>query len=86
VTSPTAQRLKRRCFELLGIRPYDDEWADGLQILRYNRSKAFVSHFDYIDEAPFSPWDSANGGVNRWGTSLHGMQAASAYSRLDLCV
>jgi len=25
-------RLKKRCFELLGIRPYNDAWADGLQV------------------------------------------------------
>jgi hypothetical protein len=29
-------RLKRRCFDLLGIRPYDETWADGLQVCLAN--------------------------------------------------
>lgn len=32
MTSPVALKLKRRIFELLGIRPYMDNWADGIQV------------------------------------------------------
>lgn len=31
-TSDIAMKLKRRCFELLGITPYEETWADGLQV------------------------------------------------------
>ncbi len=31
-TSDVAMKLKRRCFELLGIQPYEEYWADGLQV------------------------------------------------------
>ena len=40
--SPTAMIVKRRCFETLGFPNYQEDMADGLQILRYNQSKAYV--------------------------------------------
>ena len=39
-----AMALKRRCFELLGMEPYNEHWADGLQILRYNTTTAYINH------------------------------------------
>ena len=65
LSSPTAMRLKKRCFELLGIRPYMDGWADGLQILRYNLTQAYNSHHDYLEYTPGSRLDSHSGGANR---------------------
>lgn len=66
LVSPASLRLKRRIFELLGIRPFRDGWADGLQVLRYNRTKAYNSHFDYLEYSPGSRLDSSRpGGVNR---------------------
>ena len=65
MNSPTALRMKKRCFELLGIRPFYDSWADGLQVLRYNLTQAYNSHFDYLDFTPGARLDSFNGGHNR---------------------
>ena len=45
----SAMLLKKRCFKVLGIDPYNEEMADGLQVLRYNVSKAYKSHLDYLD-------------------------------------
>jgi hypothetical protein len=43
-TSRVAMDLKQRCFELLGMSPYNEHWADGLQILRYNTTTAYINH------------------------------------------
>ena len=43
-SSKVAMDLKRRCFELLGMNPYNEHWADGLQILRYNTTTAYINH------------------------------------------
>lgn len=48
-SSPIAMRLKRRVFDVLGMRPYDEELADGLQVLRYNRSRAYIPYVLWID-------------------------------------
>jgi hypothetical protein len=32
LSSPVALALKKRCFQLLGIHPYEETWADGLQV------------------------------------------------------
>ena len=40
----------RRIFEFLG---YDEAWEghdDGLQVLRYNQSAAFIPHMDYMTD------------------------------------
>jgi hypothetical protein len=90
MSSPVAMKLKHRIFELLGIRPFMDAWADGLQvrrpalscatyngmltmsrslpqkILRYNLTKAYNSHFDYLDVPPGSRFDTRKiGNANR---------------------
>lgn len=70
-TSEVAIRLKKRCFELLGMHPYNEHWADGLQILRYNVSTAYINHLDYIEsESTDHDWDSAKDGTNRFATIL----------------
>ncbi|GAB5033500.1 Hypothetical protein NocV09_01400340 [Nannochloropsis oceanica] len=72
-TSPIAMKLKRRVFDLLGMRPYVETWADGLQVLRYNESKAYISHLDYLEVNDRSnhDFDSAReGGTNRFATVL----------------
>lgn len=69
MVSPASLRLKRRIFELLGIRPYNNAWADGLQILRYNTTQAYNSHFDYLETTPTGRLNSARrGGANRFAT------------------
>mmetsp|Transcript_12557 Transcript_12557/g.25611 ORF Transcript_12557/g.25611 Transcript_12557/m.25611 type:complete len:562 (+) Transcript_12557:152-1837(+) len=68
----SAMLLKKRCFKVLGIDPYNEEMADGLQVLRYNVSKAYKSHLDYLDRTPSSShdFDSAGLGTNRYATIL----------------
>ena len=59
--------MKRRGFSLLGL-PYDEEFADGLQVLRYNQSTAYISHLDWIDGNSDHDYDSAVDGTNRYAT------------------
>ena len=69
--SETAMTLKKRCFELLGIRPYNNDWADGLQILRYNVTGGYNAHMDYIsdpDGGRLHNYDAERGGSNRFAT------------------
>ena len=43
-------KRNRRVFELAG---FDDYWpwmAEGLQVLRYNTTKAYTNHYDYFEE------------------------------------
>lgn len=42
--SDLARVLKKRVFELLGISPYEEMMADGLQVLRYNQTTAYRHH------------------------------------------
>ena len=71
--SKVALRLKRRAFDLLGIFPYDETLADGLQILRYNQTTAYIDHLDWIEPMLGSDhnWDSTSDeGTNRYATIL----------------
>jgi len=73
VNSPTALNIKKRSFELLGIRPYDESFADGIQILRYNQTTAYISHMDWIEPTKLNnnhDWESAGSGTNRYATIL----------------
>lgn len=42
--------LRRRIFELLGYDEFLDGHDDGLQVLRYNKTKAYVQHMDYLKD------------------------------------
>lgn len=44
-----AQTIKRRCMTVLGFDEYHESHTDGLQILRYNLTKAYTPHMDYLD-------------------------------------
>jgi len=58
---------------LLFLRPYVETWADGLQVLRYNESKAYINHLDYLEvnEQADHDFDSGReGGTNRFATVL----------------
>ena len=73
VNSPTALGIKKRSFDLLGIRPYDETFADGIQILRYNQTTAYISHMDWIEPTKLNndhDWESSGGGTNRYATIL----------------
>ncbi len=69
----TAQKVKRRCFSLLGIDEYEESMSDGLQILRYNLTKAYTSHYDYLEDKAnkeLYDYDSSMKGGNRFATIL----------------
>jgi hypothetical protein len=68
-----ALALKKRIFEVLG---YDEYWNghdDGLQVLRYNTSQAYIQHDDYLsdpDKRDSFDYESAKKGGNRYATVL----------------
>ena len=70
--SKSAMDLKRRCFDVLGIRPYKENMADGLQVLRYNVTTAYIGHLDWIDPSPAVEHDFVTDGKgsNRFATIL----------------
>lgn len=68
-----AMEVKRRCFDVLGFDEYYESMADGLQVLRYNKTTAYVPHLDWIDDPGRRQehnFDSAGTGSNRFGTIL----------------
>jgi prolyl 4-hydroxylase len=72
LSTPTAKRLKRRAFDMLNLK-YDEEMADGIQVLRYDRKQAYVAHTDYFPvssntERGSHNFDSSTGGTNRFAT------------------
>lgn len=73
VNSPTALAIKKRSFDLLGVRPFDESFADGIQILRYNQTTAYIAHMDWIEPTKLNnnhDWESAGTGTNRYATIL----------------
>lgn len=69
----TAMIIKKRCFELLGFDTYNDAYADGLQILRYNQTNAYSSHLDYLEDTSNIEaynYDTSKNGGNRFATIL----------------
>mmetsp|Transcript_8773 Transcript_8773/g.19860 ORF Transcript_8773/g.19860 Transcript_8773/m.19860 type:complete len:458 (+) Transcript_8773:895-2268(+) len=67
-----ALTVKRRCFRTLGFDEYYESHTDGLQILRYNQTNAYVPHMDYLSDAAKEPYDmrSEGRGGNRFATIL----------------
>jgi len=69
--SPTARAVKKRAIQLLGMEPYEDEMTDGLQVLRYNTSKAYIPHIDFLDDNDSGhDYDASKKGSNRFATIL----------------
>lgn len=69
----TAVKVKKRCFEALGFDEYWESHGDGLQILRYNVSKAYNSHLDWIEDKSGQlehDYESGGSGGNRFATIL----------------
>ena len=69
----TAVKVKKRCFEALGFDEYWESFGDGLQILRYNISKAYNSHLDWIEDKSgelHHDFESKGTGGNRFATIL----------------
>eukprot|EP00616_Rhizochromulina_sp_CCMP1243_P003024 CAMPEP_0118962014 /NCGR_PEP_ID=MMETSP1173-20130426/499_1 /TAXON_ID=1034831 /ORGANISM="Rhizochromulina marina cf, Strain CCMP1243" /LENGTH=508 /DNA_ID=CAMNT_0006910229 /DNA_START=69 /DNA_END=1595 /DNA_ORIENTATION=+ len=70
-SSRLARILKERAVDVLGMLPYDEEITDGLQVLRYNVSTAYISHHDYLDDnGGGHDYDSSKDGSNRFATVL----------------
>lgn len=62
-----------RCFDVLGFDEYLEGHADGLQILRYNLTTAYIPHMDWFattDATNNDDYDSAKKGGNRFATIL----------------
>jgi hypothetical protein len=62
-----------RGFQVLGFDEYIESFSDGLQILRYNLTTAYVPHMDYIDTGGAileHDYDSSTVGGNRFATIL----------------
>mmetsp|Transcript_17929 Transcript_17929/g.41347 ORF Transcript_17929/g.41347 Transcript_17929/m.41347 type:complete len:640 (-) Transcript_17929:74-1993(-) len=69
----TAIKIKKRCFNALGFDEYLESHSDGLQILRYNVSKAYNSHLDWIEDRGGQlqhDYESSGTGGNRFATIL----------------
>ncbi|KAL3800190.1 hypothetical protein HJC23_001111 [Cyclotella cryptica] len=68
-----AQAVKRRCMNVLGFDEYEESLTDGLQVLRYNKTTAYIPHLDWIDDYQKKEehnYDSAGVGSNRFATIL----------------
>lgn len=63
-TSDTSIALQKRAAAVLGMAPFDSEMMDGLQVLRYNASKAYIPHVDFLDD---------NNGGHDFDSSQQGM-------------
>jgi hypothetical protein len=69
----TALKVKRRCLSTLGFDEYIEGHTDGLQILRYNTTTAYIPHMDYMTERGTKErhdYASARKGGNRYATIL----------------
>jgi hypothetical protein len=63
----------RRAFQLLGFDEYHEELADGIQLLRYNRTTAYATHIDYFldpNHDDIYDYDTSGKGGNRYATIL----------------
>eukprot|EP00559_Dactyliosolen_fragilissimus_P002478 CAMPEP_0184865724 /NCGR_PEP_ID=MMETSP0580-20130426/18819_1 /TAXON_ID=1118495 /ORGANISM="Dactyliosolen fragilissimus" /LENGTH=640 /DNA_ID=CAMNT_0027365023 /DNA_START=48 /DNA_END=1967 /DNA_ORIENTATION=- len=69
----TAMKIKKRCMKALGFDEYIESFTDGLQVLRYNKTTAYIPHMDWIDDPGNRQehnYDSAGVGTNRFATVL----------------
>lgn len=68
--SPRARELQERAFKLLRM-PYDEDYSDGFQVLRYKPGQFYNSHVDYFnlkEEGSRQTYDVSSGGANRVAT------------------
>jgi prolyl 4-hydroxylase len=66
----TSRDIKKRAFDMLRLKHYDEAMADGIQILRYELGQAYIAHHDYFPTGQSTDhnWDPLTGGSNRWAT------------------
>ena len=58
---------------MLGFDEYVESYTDGLQVLRYNKTTAYIPHMDWIDDPGKRQrhnFDSSRLGTNRFATVL----------------
>ena len=58
---------------MLGFDEYVESYTDGLQVLRYNKTTAYIPHMDWIDDPSGTnshDFDSSKVGTNRFATVL----------------
>lgn len=71
ITTPLAMKLKRRSFDMLRM-AYEDDQADGLQVLNYKPGQAYIAHVDQfdigMDPVGNHNFDPTDGGTNRMAT------------------
>lgn len=69
----TAVAVKKRSLEMLGFDEYVESYTDGLQVLRYNKTTAYIPHMDWIDDhgkRNAHDFDTSKVGTNRYATVL----------------
>eukprot|EP00555_Chaetoceros_dichaeta_P015251 CAMPEP_0198271268 /NCGR_PEP_ID=MMETSP1447-20131203/48553_1 /TAXON_ID=420782 /ORGANISM="Chaetoceros dichaeta, Strain CCMP1751" /LENGTH=601 /DNA_ID=CAMNT_0043963779 /DNA_START=237 /DNA_END=2039 /DNA_ORIENTATION=- len=69
----TAIAVKRRCMSALGFDEYHESYTDGLQVLRYNKTTAYIPHLDWIDDPmgkETHDYITSKKGTNRFATIL----------------
>lgn len=65
----TAITIKKRAFDMLGLYPYNETLAEGLQVTRYEEAGAFNIHSAYKNPKSSKKnhnYDSSKGGSNRY--------------------
>jgi hypothetical protein len=58
---------------MAGFDEYVEAYTDGLQVLRYNKTTAYIPHMDWIDDPGQTNshnFDSSRQGTNRFATVL----------------
>jgi len=70
ITTKQSFDVKKRAFRLLRMNGYQENMADGIQILRYKVGQAYVAHHDYFPthQSKDFNWDPLSGGSNRFAT------------------
>ena len=70
VTTKLSYDIKKRAFRLLRLGGYQENMADGIQILRYELGQAYGDHHDYFPNTQSGDhqWDPSVGGSNRLAT------------------
>lgn len=66
-------KIVQRAFRTVGFEDARTTFSGGIQVLRYNESKAYGTHVDFIidpDDSQMFDYDSAKKGGNRYATIL----------------
>lgn len=79
-TSEIAAQLKRRAFDLLGVFPYDETFAEGWEIWKYDPGEGYDLHQDWLEPNFLATHDynSAYEGTNRFAAVILTLSAAES--------